>query len=60
LVIRRQEEMMVELAANPAFSDDDWHDLSRGDVRERTLVRVREVYKMLIRDGSDLPRRNAR
>jgi hypothetical protein len=52
--------MMAQLGANPVFTDDDWHDLSRAQVRERTLKRVREAYKLLITDGSDVTRRNCR
>lgn len=55
-----KEEMMAQLAANPAFNDDEWNDLSRAQYRERTLKRVREAYKLLITDGSDVARRNAR
>lgn len=51
---------MAQLGANPVFTDDDWHDLSRAQVRERTLKRVREAYKLLITDGSDVTRRNCR
>lgn len=51
---------MAQLAANPVFADDEWHDISRGQVRERTVKRVREAYKLLVTDGSDVTRRNCR
>ncbi|GAB5036633.1 peroxisomal acyl-coenzyme a oxidase 1 isoform x1, partial [Nannochloropsis oceanica] len=41
-----KEGMMAELAANPVFVDPDWHDVSRD--------------QLLIRDGADVARRNAR
>jgi len=55
-----KEAMMAELAANPVFNDDEWNDLSRAQYRERTLQRVREAYKLLMRDGADVARRNVR
>jgi len=51
---------MAELAANPVFTDPEWHDLSRDQTRERTISRLRAAYKLLIRDGADVARRNAR
>ncbi|KAM3567515.1 hypothetical protein VYU27_010343, partial [Nannochloropsis oceanica] len=55
-----KEGMMAELAANPVFVDPDWHDVSRDQTRERTISRLRAAYKLLIRDGADVARRNAR
>ncbi len=51
---------MADLAANPVFTDPEWNDLSRDQTRERTISRLRAAYKLLIMDGADVTRRNAR
>ncbi|TFJ81470.1 hypothetical protein NSK_007192 [Nannochloropsis salina CCMP1776] len=55
-----KEGMMADLAANPVFTDPEWNDLNRDQIRERTISRLRAAYKLLIRDGADVSRRNAR
>ena len=55
-----KETMMAELAASPVFNDDEWNDLSRAQYRDRTLQRVRAGYKLLMKDGADVARRNVR
>ena len=41
-----REAMMLEFERDPAFRMDDVHDLTRPEVRERIMTRVRKELKL--------------
>ena len=55
-VTKRKEHMMLELERDPLFNNDDRHDLTRPQTRERTMAKVRSALNNVLSDPEDVSR----